>query len=229
MSNIVYRTAFLLLLLVMGIKTVAQCNKIDYEMIITDNTNIPNSPNFLQEMKSKQKQVTFSLIFDNEHQKFEPKKTNTLNIEDYQFLLIFADNEGALYKNNKSDFLITEKFGYGILENELSKKKVKTNWTIGIEQKLILNYLCTKATGQIFEDCGNGWEEKFNQIEAWFCPTIQPAFGPKCFGGLPGMILELQWVLVKFTAKSINQTANQPNFAMPNQQKVPFENVFCKH
>lgn len=65
-----------------------------------------------------------------------------------------------------------------------------TNWKITNESKKIDDYLCFKATGiyQVKNTIGT-----FDHtVTAWFCPSIPHSFGPIGYGGLPGLILELQ-------------------------------------
>lgn len=54
-------------------------------------------------------------------------------------------------------------------------------WKIAEGQKMILDYMCLKAT---FSDTADSYV-------AWFTPQIPIANGPAEYGGLPGMILEL--------------------------------------
>lgn len=57
-------------------------------------------------------------------------------------------------------------------------------WTDSKETKLILGYKCNKVKGM---HCG--WE--FN---AWYTTDIPISSGPMYFGGLPGLILELEFI-----------------------------------
>ncbi len=58
-------------------------------------------------------------------------------------------------------------------------------WKVTGQQKKILDYPCISAT---FTDSLMG---RARLITAWFAPTIPVAFGPQGYGGLPGMILEI--------------------------------------
>ena len=60
-------------------------------------------------------------------------------------------------------------------------EKKQTAWKMGTESKQILGYTCLKATMQ----------DETDTIVAWFTPQIPVSTGPKNFGKLPGMILEL--------------------------------------
>lgn len=54
-------------------------------------------------------------------------------------------------------------------------------WKIADGQKTILNYMCLKA---IYQDTADSYV-------AWFTPQIQLSNGPAEFGGLPGMIMQV--------------------------------------
>ena len=71
------------------------------------------------------------------------------------------------------------------------------------ESKVINDLTCYKATSEILfpNEKMNG---KLTKLTAWYCPTIPVSFGPKCIGGLPGLILELVNDNVTFFAKKIN-------------------------
>ena len=82
-----------------------------------------------------------------------------------------------------------KKFAFGDKNNVIGDTKNK-EWTITAESKKINGYLCYKAEQNdiIINSVGTFK----HQITAWFCPEIPYSFGPLKFGGLPGLILELQ-------------------------------------
>lgn len=54
-------------------------------------------------------------------------------------------------------------------------------WKIADGQKKVLDFLCMQAT----------YQDSVNQYTAWFTPQIPVSNGPAEFGGLPGMILQV--------------------------------------
>jgi len=89
-------------------------------------------------------------------------------------ILLTRDYSKGTYKD------IKEEIGTGFLvEGEIPKRK----WKILNEIKEIAGYLCMKAetTDSI----------KSQTIHAWFADAIPSPGGPEGYGGLPGLILEL--------------------------------------
>lgn len=118
------------------------------------------------------------------------------------------------YRNNSStrafkedEFIITD--------------SLNTNWLLTSETKKIENYLCYKATQDISMSNGtknaDGSLKFFKKtITAWFSPEIPYSFGPGGYGGLPGLIVELQdenktFGLVKLELSIQNNNINLPN------------------
>ncbi len=62
------------------------------------------------------------------------------------------------------------------------ENKPELNWTIHNNRKVIANYTCQKATVYF----------RGRKYEAWFTTEIPISLGPYKFGGLPGLILEIQ-------------------------------------
>ncbi len=60
-------------------------------------------------------------------------------------------------------------------------------WKITGQQKKVLDYPCISAT---FTDSIMG---RARVVTAWFAPTLPVAIGPQGYGGLPGMILEVEF------------------------------------
>lgn len=67
---------------------------------------------------------------------------------------------------------------------------IKTDWVLLNETKEIDKHICLKAqlnynsysVGLVFS----------RQVIAWYCPEIPFSFGPNGYGGLPGLIVQLQ-------------------------------------
>ena len=88
-----------------------------------------------------------------------------------------------------------------ICEREIAFKTYKINenynnfiWDYTSEEKIIQGYKCYLAKTKLLH----------LDVFAWYCPTLPYSFGPREFGGLPGLILELQRGKLVFLATKIN-------------------------
>lgn len=73
------------------------------------------------------------------------------------------------------------------------------DWTVTGEKKIIEGYECLKATKNILLN-----NRLPIQVTAWFTPEIPFPFGPKGYGGLPGLIVALDERGFYFYAKRID-------------------------
>lgn len=92
-------------------------------------------------------------------------------------------------------------------------------WTITKETKIIDGYVCYKATTPLFVDGKKSEDSKFNVV-AWFAPKIPVPYGPNGYGGLPGLILELQKYVSTIYVKSINLNVS-PEPEMEKLEEYP--------
>lgn len=91
-----------------------------------------------------------------------------------------------ILQSNDSIFVA---FNFGKKKHIIGSEKNKA-WTITSETKKINNFLCYKATlVDVVENSKGRFE---HPVIAWFCPELPYSFGPLKFGGLPGLIIELQ-------------------------------------
>lgn len=70
----------------------------------------------------------------------------------------------------------------------LIHKSENFNWNITQKQKIIKGYVCYKATLDFKKD------DKIITSTAWFCPSLPFQFESKEFNGLPGLILEFNYL-----------------------------------
>lgn len=82
-----------------------------------------------------------------------------------------------IQRNNSTFFFKKEKYIY--------TDTLLTNWELSNEIKYIDKYRCYKASLK------HPIESRKGTVIAWFCPELPYSFGPKGYGGLPGLILEL--------------------------------------
>ena len=147
------------------------------------------------------KVLTYELKNTKETSVFEmlPNKDISFKLNNYALIAATKDkfytSNDTLYKKvvfNKEPLIITSTLNY--------------NWTLTKETKKIDQYTCYKAT------CEKQWKglasangnKTTYTTTAWYCPKINSKLGPKGFGGLPGLILELQDQKTTFIIKSIS-------------------------
>ena len=119
-------------------------------------------------------------------------------------------NKFALISATDDKFYMVQDSSYQLKNNSISKNlaivlEPRTNWIYYNESKIIGTYKCLKAQIELPWTYGtamnNGMPTYF--VTAWYCPKIPIKHGPKGFGDLPGLILELQDNRVTFQATSI--------------------------
>lgn len=116
---------------------------------------------------------------------------------------VYRSNSVGLFKKNE----------YIIIDS------LNTNWTLEAESKIIDGYECYKATSEYIVINSKG--EFRHPVTAWFCPQLPYAFGPSGYGGLPGLILELQVRNNVFYVEKIvlNHKIEEP-IILPSKGKV---------
>lgn len=119
-------------------------------------------------------------------------------------------------KNNNC--IEISKLGSEIFLVENTKPKYKlTN-----ETKKINGYNCYKAIASetvFFSKIKKSLEDQENIVVAWYTNEIPASFGPLNFFGLPGLVLELQYNNVTYTAVKINLTNNNIKIMAPTKGK----------
>lgn len=142
-----------------------------------------------------------------------------------EFLVSDSENSFAsklaFIETTGSNFYLDKKVGYVILEgtsgNPIKEPYLKKEWEITTESKKIDNYLCYKAI-YLLKFINRKKEEVSIPIIAWFAPSLPYSYGPKGYGDLPGLILELQDRRSTFYATNI--TISEENELKINFPKV---------
>lgn len=159
----------------------------------------------MQERLRKMFQQTYTLTFNGEASVY--KQNEKLNSPSPQVnnggMMVVAIGGGAnevTYKNIKKDQFVQSRDLMGklfLVKDNLEKY----DWKLTGETKNIGNYTCYKATytrevenTQVTMENGESVEKKTKETvvtTAWYTPTIPISNGPANYGGLPGLILEI--------------------------------------
>ncbi|OUL62268.1 GLPGLI family protein [Flavobacterium sp. AJR] len=133
------------------------------------------------------KKLEYELLIKNNKSFFSLISVLDINERITRMAKIFAGRYDYYRDNNKKTILKIIDFS-GEMFNVLSD--VNNNWKLTNETKTINGYLCYKAL--IEKKITLKKTDNMAQVIAWYCPAIPLSYGPKEFGGLPGLILELQ-------------------------------------
>ena len=162
-----------------------------------------NVNEWITKLNTEADKVEYTLNFTTEEAYFY---ANPILIDDdgITFSLAASIGRGKIkYYQNKvtnenRDYKDSQRTGEVIIKNDN-----KQDWTILNENKKIDGYTCFKATiPYLIDEDGRAKENVF--FTAWFSPEIPISFGPVGYGGLPGLILELQTDKATFFVKNIN-------------------------
>lgn len=171
---------------------------------VTFKNNKNNSTSkLLKEAFTNMGNIEYSLIFTRNQSVF--KEIQKMVVDDGNPLAkelskIIGGGKGVYFTERKPDGI------YHQQEREerlfLVALRPLNQWNITQETKKIGKYTCYKATLKDSYIAASG--KRLNkEIVAWFTPQIPYPFGPLKYGGLPGLILELQDDKFVFYAKKI--------------------------
>lgn len=166
-----------------------------------ENINASNSVNeIFNETIERLKDLSFELVFNKYESVFKVAKQLSQDYDNYYvksaigiagkgvYYSNFIDKEKLIYKDFLGDeFLIEVPFN-------------DYNWIITKDTKIISGYTCYKATMEIKE---TDIHPSGIKIVAWFTNELPAPFGPKGYGGLPGLILELNENNLSFLVSQI--------------------------
>ena len=113
----------------------------------------------------------------------------------YKIAKIFSNAKKVYYQNKKENILLTQTKSYGeelLILDSLSNLK----WELINVKKKIGAYTCYKAITIKTVKNSKGVFKK--EIVAWYTPQIPFNFGPKEYGGLPGLIIVLEEDFLKY-------------------------------
>lgn len=135
----------------------------------------------------------------------------------------FAGNN-EYFKDKESNKIIKKvNFSHEIFYVQLESK---LQWNLINEQKVINGYTCFKATQQ--KQLKLKKTDRTYLVVAWYCPAIPIGNGPKEFGNLPGLILELQDGKITFLASKIELESNLKLTLKDVSHKLISEDEFYK-
>lgn len=205
-----------------------EINHIEYEIKLNVNEN--NKASFydalISNLELKLEQTKFDLFFNNNISKFS-KRESSISQEDNSVIMDISDMLGnEYYKKSNCDSVFVKYEKVSKYKDFTCYSIVKTEWLITNEIKIIGDYECHKAYATIEKDYGDGEKSKLYDIIAWYCPKLPYQFGPKGFGNLPGIILELEQPFVIFRAKKINYLTQSNNLLIPTKNIVSESSLY---
>ena len=161
--------------------------------------------------------LKFSLLIENNISEFKSISEMAKDNESFgvKMAVIFTGGQTVYYRDFINKKLVQNlEFNAKKYTTEFDFNKV--NWTLENEEKLIDGYKCYKAT----------YKHKFVNVTAWYCPSLPYSTGPIEYGGLPGLILELQRNKLVYLATNINlnyegkETINFPNKNIISEEEL---------
>jgi len=156
----------------------------------------------LNDLKNSSNSLRYNLIINDYESLFSFEKKLVIDADEKSltFIVNAGDSGGDFYMNTKSKELIRSKHLSGETFNIISSID-SIKWELTNESKKIGNFDCYKAkTIKVVENS----KGIFNHtVEAWYAPEIPFGFGPAGYGGLPGLIIEIQYQNVRFFTSKI--------------------------
>ncbi|MFD1614665.1 GLPGLI family protein [Gelatiniphilus marinus] len=173
-----------------------------------------NSTDRIKKLKEELQLMEFTLQYNKINSYFKKER----NIPKHKFINKIA----TIIIGAPSDFyqnLALKKSSYNTTINnklyEIDHNYKMKGWELTTESVIIEKYTCYKA---ILKEYNNRTESYFETV-AWYTPDIPVGFGPIGYGGLPGLILQLQYKKSIFTATKIVLNPTKVKIEKPKQGK----------
>ena len=184
----------------------SQTGRVTYSVVNLNESNATR----VKKMKEELELMEFTLSYDREKSFFKKEKHIPKDqlISNIATVIIGAPSDFFQNLKNKES-LHNISISNNMYQVDHSYKM--KNWTLTTETVVIEKYTCYKAILKEY----NSRTESYLETIAWYTPDIPASFGPIGYGGLPGLILQLQYKTSVFTATNI----------ILNPKKVNIENI----
>lgn len=195
-----------LLITFISINGICQNNaKVIYDVyfqgnFINNNKENQEAKNYSSGVEENINKVKFQLLINNEVSIFKSIPRIKSEDENYgeKLARLFAGEDEVFYRDNSKKTIINSLEHEGVKYNlDLNFENIK--WNLTTESKIIQNLTCYKAT----------WKYRNIDVIAWYCPSIPLSTGPREFGGLPGLIIELYRGKLSFIATKIELNVSE--------------------
>jgi GLPGLI family protein len=175
-----------------------------------------NFEQFNNVLKKNSNKFEYNLSFKNNESYYKREINFEKDIN--KFAIILTGGNDEYYQDLLKKTKIKKLNAYGEEFNVLSSL-VDEEWTLINETKKIEGYICYKATS--FKTIKNGKEIFKKNVIAWYAPSLPYNFGPKGYGGLPGLILELNEDKIQYyAAKIILNPSKKIEIIKPSKGKL---------
>lgn len=181
-----------------------QINDAEYlkEQSIDENQKLAKTVQTINNsLRNAQSKIKFELEFNNNASRYSMQPVLELEGDrTTAYAIIFLNGNRVYYSSIRDNLKLTQVDMFG--DNFIIKEKGNSfKWKTTTITKKIGNYTCYKATAVISTTNSKGVFNK--EVTAWFAPQIPFNFGPKGYGGLPGLILELEEGTLKYYATNV--------------------------
>lgn len=153
--------------------------------------------------------MKFELLIKNDTSKFSLLDAMQIDKVTYEIAKGLVDDSEYFRSGSTA---IVKHFSYD--KSYFVNFNVTSNWNISTENKMINGNLCYKAT--TLKVVQSKDKARSFPVTAWFCPKIPFPFGPKNYGDLPGLILELSEGRITFLATKLEFNKKIENEIIPN-------------
>ncbi|MCC1482957.1 GLPGLI family protein [Winogradskyella immobilis] len=182
-------TGFLILISILAFNTVYSQNGYAYyqKQLLTENDDTTNDymKQAIKQLETQEYQLSFNKTYASYKLVNSPNKSGDLVVNSYTDAI--AGFDGIIYFNRNSKTSIHKKefSGHTYL---ITKDHIK--WTLTNDTLKINDYVCYKATTTRIIENSEG--KHSIKVSAWYTPGIKLPYGPDGYGGLPGLVLQLE-------------------------------------
>lgn len=190
-----------------------------FENKATNTTTKKIFDDYYKNLISYSNKIKYKLIFNGTKSSYNLEKNLDLDKDKgYSTAILITGGIEEFYTDFDKKIKL-KKFDF-LGDNFIIENKKKEEWMLTQEQKKIGDYNCFKAILQ-------NVKQNNPSVLAWYTPEIPYNFGPKGYGNLPGLILELKIGPIIYFASKIELNVSEINeIKKPTNGKIVTEEEF---